>query len=298
MKRILILILLVSGFVNVAEAQQTSKSLKKIETKIKARLQNVDGDFAVAFYNLDKPNEQLYINARENFHAASTMKTPVMIEVFRQAEEGKFSLKDSIFVKNDFKSIVDGSSFKMNISEEDDEILYKSIGKKKTIYDLVYEMITVSSNLATNILIDLVDAQNVKETMRKIGAMDIEVLRGVEDIKAFEKGLNNTTTAYDLMLIFKWLANEGENDEMLNILFDQKFKDIIPVKLSKEVKVAHKTGSITGVRHDSGIIYLPDGRRYVLVLLSKKMKEPQIGKQALSDVSLLLYDHMLRKSAK
>ena len=62
------------------------------------------------------------------------------------------------------------------------------IGKRKTIRDLVFDMITVSSNLATNILIELVGAKNVTETMKQIGAQDIRVLRGVEDTKAFQLG--------------------------------------------------------------------------------------------------------------
>jgi beta-lactamase class A len=163
-----------------------------------------------------------------------------------------------------------------------------------TIYDLTYQMITVSSNLATNILIDLVDAKNANASMRKLGAKDINVLRGVEDQKAFDKGLSNTTTAYDLMLIFEKIAqnkviDKNSCEEMRKILFDQKFNEIIPEKLPKTVKVAHKTGSITGVQHDSGIVYLPDGRKYVLVVLSKKLKNVDAGVKMLAEVSEMVY---------
>ena len=268
-------------------------SLERTKTAIEAKLKNVEGEFAIAFKDL-QTGKTLFINEKENFHAASTMKTPVMIEVFKQAKAGKFKLTDSILVKNEFKSIVDGSPYSMNIADDSGDGMYKQIDKKMTIYDLTYQMIIVSSNLATNILIDLVDAKNANESMRKLGAKDIQVLRGVEDQKAFDKGLSNTTTAYDLMLIFEKIAQNKVIDkksceEMRKILFDQKFNEIIPEKLPKTVKVAHKTGSITGVQHDSGIIYLPDGRKYVLVLLSKKLKNADAGVKVLAEVSEMIY---------
>jgi beta-lactamase class A len=144
-------------------------------------------------------------------------------------------------------------------SADDSEYeLYKHIGEKRTISALLYQMIIVSSNFATNLIMQKVGAQNVTQSMRQLGAKDIQVLRGVEDNKAFEKGLINTTTAHDLMLIFEKIAkveavNAEASQAMINILLDQKFNEIIPALLPPGVKVAHKTGSITHVHHDSGI---------------------------------------------
>ena len=265
-----------------------------LKKQIEARLSQVEGEFAVAFRNLET-GAALSINEKISFHAASTMKTPVMIEVFRQAKLGRFKLSDSILVKNEFKSIVDGSPYSMDIGDDSADGLYGKIGLKMTIYDLTYLMITLSSNLATNILIDLVDAKNANATMRRLGANDISVLRGVEDNKAYDLGLNNTVTAFDLALIFEKIARNEPNGkkaskQMLKILFDQKFNEIIPAKLPKDVKVAHKTGSITGVQHDSGIVFLPGGKKYVLVLLSRKLKDVDAGVAALAEVSGMIYD--------
>ena len=275
-------------------AQTNINSLKH---EIINHFNKYEGDFALAYLNLDNTSDNIFINEKEEFHAASTMKTPVMIEVFKQAEEGKFNLNDSILIKNEFKSIVDGSAYSMDIEEDSGDGLYKYIGHKKTIYDLVYEMITVSSNLATNILIDLVDAKNVMKTMKQIGANDIQVLRGVEDNKAFNLGLNNTTTAYDLMFIFKSIAehkilSDSSCNDMINILLQQKFNERIPADLPSDVKVAHKTGSITGVGHDSGIIYLPDGREYILVLLSKNVKDEEGVIKMQAEISRMIYDYL------
>jgi beta-lactamase class A len=271
-------------------------SSEQLKSAIQAELTTVEGEFAVAFKDL-QTEQTLFINEKDNFHAASTMKTPVMIEVFKQARAGKFKLSDSILVKNEFKSIVDGSPFSLDISDDSADDMYKKIGQKMTIYDLTYQMIIVSSNLATNVLIDLVDAKNANATMRTLGANDIQVLRGVEDSKAFRLGMNNTVTAYDLMTIFEKLAQEKvvspeDSKGMIKILLDQKFREKIPAKLPKEVKVAHKTGSITGVQNDSGIVYLPDGRKYVLVLLSRKLKDEKKGVEALADISRMIYDSL------
>ncbi len=295
MKIAVILFPLIAGF--AFQSCHTKKDGSTLNDKITAELAKNDGIFAVAFKDMTT-GETLLINERERFHAASTMKTPVLIELYKQAAEGKFSLLDSVVVKNEFKSIVDGSTFSLSPEDDSDQALYHLIGMKRTIAELAYDMIIVSSNLATNIVIELVEAKNVTQTMRSMGAMDIEVLRGVEDQKAYDQGLSNTTTAYDLMIIFESLS-KGEvvskeaADEMIKILLDQRFNDIIPAQLPSEVKVAHKTGSISGIHHDSGIVILPDGRQYVLVLLSKELTDFNAGTEGMATVSSLIYSYMI-----
>ena len=277
-----------------------AQNLESLKTKIDSIFKSLDGDFAIAFKVVDDRKSSILINEKMIFHAASTMKTPVMIEVFKQAAENKFNLDDSIEIKNEFTSIVDDSIYSLDITDDSGEELYNFIGKKKTIRQLVFDMITVSSNLATNILIELVGAKNTTETLRSIGANDIKVLRGVEDNKAFQLGLNNVVTAFDLMLIYENLAknkfaDENLTNEMLNILFQQKYNSRIPAKLPPEIKVAHKTGSITGVGHDSGIVFLPDGRKYVLVLLSKNVKDEKAVIEAQAEVSKIIYEYVVEK---
>ncbi len=277
-----------------------SPGLNHLKKKISSELTKNKGIFAVAYKDLSS-GEEILINEKISFHAASTMKTPVLIEAYKQAATGKFKIQDSILVKNEFKSILDGSLYSLNSKDDSDVELYKMEGKKVKIYDLLYLMIIKSSNLATNLVIDLVGAKNVNNTMRQMGASDIQVLRGVEDNKAYRKGMNNTTTAYDQMLIFSKMANgeivsQETSDEMINILLDQKFNDKIPAKLPNNVKVAHKTGWITGVNHDAGIIFLPDGRKYVLVLLSKDLEDDQAAVQSMAKISKLIYTYFDRKT--
>ena len=271
--------------------------LVELSQNISQKIAVTEGVFAVAFADL-KTGDTLFINAHQSFHAASTMKTPVMIELYKQAEAGRFSLDDSILVKNEFTSIVDGSPYTMQLSDDSESVLYEKIGTTLPIRTLMYEMITQSSNLATNILIELVGAKNVTSTMRELGARDIKVLRGVEDMKAYEQGLSNTTTAYDLMKIYEAIGrdeiiSEAACQEMMEVLFAQKFNEIIPAKLPADVKVAHKTGSITGVRHDSGVVELPNGHEYVIILLSKELPSVQVGIDLLSEISKMVYDYVI-----
>jgi beta-lactamase class A len=186
----------------------------------------------------------------------------------------------------------------MDVDVDSETFLYEQVGGKMPIKQLMFQMITRSSNLATNILIELVDAKNVTATMRELGAHDVEVLRGVEDLKAFNKGLSNSTTAYDLMKIFEAIGmdkiiSEEVCDEMMTVLFDQYFNDIIPAYLPAKVKVAHKTGSITGVQHDSGIVVLPNGHKFVLVLLSKDLDNKEKGVETLALISKKVYEYVI-----
>ena len=267
-----------------------------LEIKVRELLESQNGTFAIAFKNLEDGNEIL-INEDEIFHAASTMKTPVMIEVYRRKMIGEISLDDSIFVKNEFESIVDKSTFQLSEFDDSDKNTYDKIGRYISLRELVFDMITISSNFATNLVIKYIGAENINNTMSDIGAKNINVLRGVEDIKAFEKGLNNTTSARDLLVIYEKLAsgkvlNRDLSNEMVEILKNQKYDDIIPKYLPKEIEVAHKDGWINGVRHDSGIVFLENGVSYVLILLSKNLDNELEGADMLAKVSLEIYNHI------
>ncbi|GIV37311.1 MAG: hypothetical protein KatS3mg032_1690 [Cyclobacteriaceae bacterium] len=278
----------------------SGQNIAGLESRLRRHFEAQQGVFAVAFKDLSS-GESLFINENEVFHAASTMKTAVMIEVYKQAAQGRWQLSDSVPVINDFTSIADGSRFSLRAEDDSEKELYNRVGKKQTLYNLVYDMIIRSSNLATNILIEYAEAQTVTRSMRQLGAPHIQVLRGVEDIRAYEKGMNNTITAYDLLVIFEKLAtgqavNAEASDQMIAILLDQQFNDVIPARLPPNVKVAHKTGFITGVHHDSGIVFLPDGRKYVLVLLSKNLPDINQGTIALARASEMIYEFMMQKS--
>jgi beta-lactamase class A len=252
---------------------------------------------ALAFRDLQTGRE-LFVNDRVNFHAASTMKVPLMFEVYREARKGVLRLDESVPVKNEFKSIADGSAFSVSPDDDSEQTLYKKVGGTETVRELVRLMITESSNLATNILIERVGPARVSALLRDMGARDMRVLRGVEDGKAFERGLNNTTTARDLAILLRALA-EGRavsreaSREMADVLAAQKFNEGIPSGLPAGVRVAHKTGSITKIEHDAGVVYPPNRKPYVLVVLVRGIADEKRAHRLIADISRAVYEDAL-----
>lgn len=207
----------------------------------------------------------------ELYHAASTMKVPVLIELFRQVEAGRFSLDDEIILRNEFSSIVDGSPY--SIEDDSDDAIYTQLGQPMSLRQLAYNMTTVSSNLATNLLIDVLDADSVQATSERLGTRLMQTIRGVEDLKAFEQGLSNRATSADLALLMDRLrtgtaVSPAADSSMRGILLDQVFNSMIPNGLPAGTQVAHKTGSITEIHHDAAIVYPADGEPYVLVIMT------------------------------
>ncbi len=232
----------------------------------------------------------LEVNAGTQFHAASTMKVPVMIELFRRADAGTLRLDSTIVLRNQFTSIVDGSPFTLNAGDDSDSSLYFRVGQRVTLRELNEHMITRSSNLATNAIIELLDARTVSATAHALGATSIQVRRGVEDTKAFNAGLNNTTSAFDLGVLMASIAQDRAASKsacaaMREILLRQEFNDEIPAGLPKGVPVAHKTGWITATTHDAAIIYPPRRPPYVLVVLTRAIPERAVAQRLMADIS-------------
>lgn len=230
----------------------------------------------------------LSINPGQEFHAASTMKIPVMIELFRDADAGKLSLDEPLPVKNEFHSIVDGSVFQLSVGDDSDAEVYKAVGKTMTLRQLCEAMITVSSNFAANLLIERLGPKNIQRTVDDLGAGGMHVLRGVEDQKAFDKGLNNTTTAAALAALLLQIragtaASADSCREMANILSRQHFNDAIPAGLPPGTRVEHKTGNITGIHHDAAIVMGP--HPYILVVLVRGINDEKQSAALIASIS-------------
>ena len=267
-----------------------------LAARVTERVAASGGEVAVFFRTLDG-RDSLFLHPDLRFHAASTMKLPVMIQVFRDADSGRVRLDDRIDVRRTFRSIMDGSAYDLNPADDSDSTLYARVGGQASVRQLVDLMITRSSNLAANLLIDLVSAARVNRTAHQLGADSIAVLRGVQDIPAFNAGLNNNTTARDLGVLLWAVAQEEAASpeacrEMISVLERQRFNDGIPALLPRGTRVAHKTGDITGINHDAGIVYPRRGRPYVLVVLTRGLEDPKASSRLIADLSLLVYRHV------
>jgi len=220
----------------------------------------------------------------------------VMIQLYRDRDAGRLSLDDSIPVTNSFASIVDGSPYGLDAADDSDSTLYARVGRKATVRELIELMETVSSNLATNILITLAGAARADSTAHALGADSIHVLRGVEDGKAYRAGRSNTTTARDLGVLLAAIAQERAASpascrEMLAILGRQQFNEGIPAGLPPGTRVYHKTGWVGElVYHDAAVVEPADRRRYVLVVLTGGIKDDADAHRLVADLSRLVWE--------
>jgi beta-lactamase class A len=220
------------------------------------------------------------------------MKVPVMIELFHQAREGKLKLDDPLSIQNEFHSLVDGSVYTLDATDDSESDLYKAVGQIRTLSQLCELMITVSSNLATNLLVEKLGVDNIRATVHSLHADGMSVLRGVEDNNAYEKGMNNTTTARGLLILLEAIAKGQAVDpdssrQMVDILTRQKFNEAIPAGLPAGTRVAHKTGELTKIHHDAAIVYAP--RPFVLVLLVRGMAESKDSAALMADITRRIY---------
>src|SRR5439155_21378690 len=159
-----------------------------------------------------------------------------------------------------------------------DSAAHAAVGKTMRIGDLARHMIVTSSNLATNLLVDLIHVEQAQEMLARHGIRGIELARGVEDDKAFEANFNNRVTANGLVGLFRVIHDKkGVLPEsalhMLEILFKQEFRAGIPAGLPSSVRsgsrIANKTGEISMAAHDAGLVFLADREPYVLAVLTE-----------------------------
>jgi N-acyl-D-amino-acid deacylase len=279
---------------------------RTIERTIRAAANRAPGEVSVGFVDLGT-GRRAYHQADVVMHAASTMKVPVLLELFRQAAAGERSLDERIEIRNSFTSIADGSSYSLDRAEDSETDLYERIGGELSLEELARRMIVRSSNLASNLLIDEVGAGRVRETMEAIGAPGMRVLRGVEDIPAYEAGLSNTTTAGALTRVMEAIARceRGEVPDVLAplsaddctamtaILRDQAFTEQIPAGLPPGTAVANKTGWITQIAHDAAIVYPAERAPYVLVVMTRGFEDRAVAAAAIARISAAVWEELL-----
>jgi beta-lactamase class A len=245
-------------------------------------------NLGISFYDAETTIQWSY-NADRYFHAASTMKLAVLLGVFRQIDRDELRLDAPVHIRNRFTSIVNQEPYMLDLGRDADPDVYGHLGKTLTVRELAYWMITKSSNLATNLLVDVVGIPTIQLALDELEIDGIKVLRGVEDQRAFEAGLNNEVTANGLLKLLRLIADgkaysESSCNEMLDILLDQQYRSGIPAGLPKAARVAHKTGNISTVHHDAGIVYLEERQPYVLVILTQFPAEQGRG-TAVADLS-------------
>ncbi|HUF50565.1 MAG TPA: serine hydrolase [Longimicrobiales bacterium] len=236
------------------------------------------------------------------FHAASTIKVPVLLGVFDAIEQQRLELFSRVHVRNRFLSKVGGRPFRIESSRDANTVVHAAIGTMMTVHELAEHMIVTSSNLATNLLLDIVGLDAIRETLARLDLHGIDLQRGVEDTAAWEAGINNRVTASGLCDAMR-LIEEGRAISqtaaaaMLDILHEQRFRSGIPAGLPDDARVAHKTGEMSTVAHDAGIVYLGDRDAYVVVILTEWDPDADGRKKTIARVSRAVYEYMTAGAA-
>jgi len=241
---------------------------------------------------------ELHSNGDRWFHAASTIKVPILLGVFAAIDRGELLPHSRVHVRNRFLSVVENIPFRVESGRDSNSAVHNAIGKMMRVDELAYHMITTSSNLATNLLLGVIGPDAVNQTLKALHVdKGIELRRGVEDELAFEKGISNMVTADGLLRILIMLS-EGKafspalSRRMMDILHGQEFNQGIPARLPKGARVAHKTGEISTVAHDAGVVYLPKRKPYVLVILTEWDPAASGRSRTIATISHTIYEYL------
>ncbi len=275
---------------------------EQLHENIMQYLEKQPGNYALSLLVPGENGFEVNIKEEDVFHAASTMKVPVMLEVYKRVAQGTLHLDQMVLVENTFISLADSSQYSLNKDRDTGIHLYDSLGKSVPLQSLVYDMIVYSSNLATNLIIDnvLQGGTSITKSLNEYDIEGIEVLRGVEDMKAYEAGMNNKTTAKGLTNMFLFMLTDSALDErhrkeMFSILVDQDDASMIPALLPENVRVAHKTGWINRHRHDSGIVFLNNDQWYILTVLSSDLADEKQGEATIANISKMIYNFLIER---
>ena len=260
-----------------APAQPPVPSLQS-STELQGRFAELEAKagataLAVSIADLETGAEFHY-HADRWFHAASTIKVAILVGVFGAIFRGELLPQSRVHVRNRFLSAFDGSPYRVRLDRDANPDVHREVGRTLRVSELADAMITTSSNLATNLLLDLVGLDVLQRTIEEFGLTGVDLRRGVEDEKAFEHGINNRITANGLVGLLRLIGEERAfspalSRQMVDVLLGQQFKSGIPAGLPRGARVAHKTGEISTIAHDAGLVFLPDRRPYALSVLTE-----------------------------
>jgi len=276
-------------------------AFENIQEEVTNLLKLVEGDVSVFFYDLNT-NRRYMLNENEPFNTASLMKIVVGLQLVRLFESNKLDENATIKLKNSFASKLDNSLFQLSETVDGEKSLYSKIGLQVRIPELLELMITQSSNLSTNNLFELIEMNgSISDLLAEIEMTNTKILRGVEDQKAYDAGMINTTTATDLVKLFQHIhygvSSENKSITMLyEIMKRQEHNSIIPALLPKNLHIAHKTGTLKSTIHDAALVSSYTGKNYILILLSKNLRDKAIATTAFAQLSEVFYNLASEKS--
>jgi beta-lactamase class A len=292
--------------VHIATPENTSAAQAALD-QLAIRLEAVQREanaraIGVAVHDFET-GATLNFNADRWFHAASTIKVAILAGVYAAIHEGRWPPHARLHVRNRFFSAADGTLFRVASERDANLEVHAAIGKMMRIRELAHHMITTSSNLATNLLLDLVGVETVQGVLEHYKIEGIDFRRGVEDERAFAAGISNRVTAGGLVSLLRVIEEEKVfsselSREMLDILHQQEFRNGIPGRLPREVRVAHKTGDISTVAHDAGIVYPRERKPYIVAILTEWDPDVRSRSSTIASISQEIYSSLTGSEAR
>ncbi|MBO5650137.1 MAG: serine hydrolase [Selenomonas sp.] len=216
---------------------------------------NSKNQLSVYFWRPDREVEPFIYNARQ-MSPASMIKLFIMAKAMQDVHDGRLSLAEKLTIrKND---VVGGAGV----------TTWYNTGEQRTILQLITVMITVSDNTATNMLINRLGMKNINDYLQQYGYYDTVLAHKMMISNGGKKNLSSVRDIGQLLsrLYYRQLVGPQEDEIMLDILRQQRDSECFPAALP-DYKIAHKTGEVTGVYADGGILQGKDGD-FILVLLS------------------------------
>ncbi len=265
---------------NFAYSEKVEILRNKATKRITEIAEKLDGFVGIAVKDL-KDGFTYFYNETEIFPQASSIKIPILLEVFKQVEEGNLRFEEFIVLKKEIK--VGGSGILQNLGEPSLSI---------SIKDLCTLMIVLSDNTATNILIEKVGMDSVNKRMESIGLRNTRLNRKMMDINASKQGKENISTPLEMMMLLEkiWKAEilkEPYRGEFLKILSIPK-DSYLKRGISDKTPIASKPGALPGVRCESGI-FLLEGRPFILCVMTTFLKNDEDGEIFISEISRTMF---------
>jgi len=221
-------------------------------------------------------------NANASMPAASTIKVPVMVEVFRQLSAGAFDLQRRLTLLSSDKDYGSG------------DLCDAPAGSTFTVEELLEKMIDISDNTATNMLIRLVGRSNINATMARLGLQHTHLASDVRTSSwAVRQSLRSSPA--DMVKLLALMAkhelvDEWSSNEMIEILEADRINTLLPQGLPDDVPVAHKTGSFFDTLNDVGIVY-EDDAPYVIAVMTTHLPSLPVGRSFIRTISHVTYVH-------
>ncbi len=272
-----------------AQEKASEAHLRQLQGKLRAQIEKIaeelNGVMGVAIRDLST-GEEILINENLVFPTGSSIKIPILIELYRQAAEGRFKLEDRKLIER--KEMVAGSGVIQLFTDRTSQL---------SLADLGILMIAVSDNTATNILIDQVGMSGVNSMLDRHGLSGIRLRRKMIDRAASARGDENTATPYEAMRLMEKLdrgeiVNRAISEQVLTTLKIRK-NSAIPSLIPPSVTIANKPGGIEGASCDWAIVYVPN-RPFAIAVMTTWLG--QNAQNSIAEIAKLAYDHFAKLS--